>query len=65
MFIEDEAARRHDAARSRDFSTVLGVKTIHVNSAVLAVKSPFFYKVSVVDLSYAASDINTLASIAF
>lgn len=54
MLKGDEAARSHDAARSPDFSTALRVKTIHVNSAVLAAKSPFFYKVSVVDLSFAA-----------
>ncbi|WOH12239.1 hypothetical protein DCAR_0831741 [Daucus carota subsp. sativus] len=39
-----KATRRHDAARIRDISTVLYVNTIHINSAVLAVKSPFFYK---------------------
>lgn len=36
------------------------MNTIHINSAVLAVKSPFFYKVGVVNLSCDASNMNTL-----
>ncbi|KAL8103144.1 BTB/POZ domain-containing protein At2g46260-like [Apium graveolens] len=33
-----------EATLSRDFSTVHRVKTIHINSAILAIKSPYFYK---------------------
>lgn len=64
-FIGDKATRRHDAARSLDLSTVLYVKTIHINSAILAAKSPFFYKVNVVNLPYAASNISSLLHFAF
>lgn len=65
MFIGDKATRRHDPARSPDISAVLYVKTVYINSAVLAVKSPFFYKVNVVNLSYAASKISSLVHLAF
>ncbi|XP_068644633.1 BTB/POZ domain-containing protein POB1-like [Aristolochia californica] len=41
----DEAAHGNDSSWSMDCSTVLRVKTIHINSAILAAKSPFFYKV--------------------
>ncbi|XP_068664564.1 BTB/POZ domain-containing protein POB1-like isoform X3 [Aristolochia californica] len=41
----DEAANSNDSSWSMDCSTVLRVKTLHINSAILAAKSPFFYKV--------------------
>ncbi|KAG9448359.1 hypothetical protein H6P81_014487 [Aristolochia fimbriata] len=41
----DEADHSNDSSWSMDCSTALRVKTIHINSAILAAKSPFFYKV--------------------
>lgn len=58
-FIEEEASW------SRDFSTVNLVKTIHINSAILAIKSPYFYKVKVVNLSYAVLYLSFLVTSAF
>ncbi|EXC02965.1 BTB/POZ domain-containing protein [Morus notabilis] len=40
----DEAAHSDDSSWSMDCSAVLGVKSIHISSAILAAKSPFFYK---------------------
>ncbi|KAK1378182.1 BTB/POZ domain-containing protein POB1 [Heracleum sosnowskyi] len=40
----DLATHDGDEARSRELSAVLRVKTVHINSAILAVKSPFFFK---------------------
>ncbi|CAL5365844.1 unnamed protein product [Camellia sinensis] len=40
----DEAANSNDSDWSMDCSTVLRVKTLHINSPILAAKSPFFYK---------------------
>ncbi|XP_020522005.1 BTB/POZ domain-containing protein POB1 isoform X4 [Amborella trichopoda] len=40
----DEAAHSSDSSSSMDCSTVLRVTKIHISSAILAAKSPFFYK---------------------
>ncbi|KAL3624412.1 Boi protein [Castilleja foliolosa] len=40
----DEAASSDDSNWSEDGSRVLGVKTLHISSPILAAKSPFFYK---------------------
>ncbi|KAK1378168.1 BTB/POZ domain-containing protein POB1-like [Heracleum sosnowskyi] len=39
-----ESLSGEEATWSRDFSTVHRVKTVHINSAILAIKSPYFYK---------------------
>lgn len=39
-----ESFSGEEATRSRDFSIVHLVKTVHINSAILAIKSPYFYK---------------------
>lgn len=43
--IGDEAANLH-----MDYSAVVKVKTVYVNSAILAAKSSYFYKVDVSSL---------------
>ena len=40
----DEDANSNESSWSRDCSTVLRVKTLHISSPILAAKSPFFYK---------------------
>ncbi|KAK1378166.1 BACK domain-containing protein [Heracleum sosnowskyi] len=46
VFIGDETPWKHDASRSKDLSTILlgRKKTLHINSAILAAKSPVFDK---------------------
>ncbi|KAK1378173.1 POZ/BTB containing G-protein 1 [Heracleum sosnowskyi] len=39
-----ESLSGEEATWSRDFSTVHRVETIHITSAILAIKSPYFYK---------------------
>ncbi|KAL8103143.1 BTB/POZ domain-containing protein At2g46260-like [Apium graveolens] len=39
-----ESFSEEEATWSKDFSAVSRVKTIHISSAVLAIKSPYFYK---------------------
>ncbi|KAF6162086.1 hypothetical protein GIB67_008215 [Kingdonia uniflora] len=41
---DEEAAEIIDSPWSMDCSTVLRVKNIHISSAILAARSPFFYK---------------------
>ncbi|ERM97792.1 hypothetical protein AMTR_s00116p00129170 [Amborella trichopoda] len=41
---DDEVADDDVSTWSKDCSTVLRVKKLHINSAILALKSPFFHK---------------------
>lgn len=45
-----------------DSSTVLRVKTIHISSAILAQKSPFFYQVKTINLSYDATKFHLISN---
>ncbi|KAL8162469.1 hypothetical protein V2J09_013958 [Rumex salicifolius] len=40
----DEGSHSNDSSWSMELSTVVGVKTLHISSPILAAKSPFFYK---------------------
>lgn len=58
---DDEVGEGNDSSWSMDCSTILRVKSIFISSAILAAKSPFFYKV-MMTLSQAGKERHVKAS---
>ncbi|XP_050375672.1 BTB/POZ domain-containing protein POB1-like [Argentina anserina] len=54
--VNDEAGESNDLFWISDCSTALRVETIHISSAILAAKSPFFYKLFTTGMKKSESD---------